>query len=146
MFRGSAAARIDSKGRLKVPSDFRRLLEETYGRDVFITSVTGQSAVLYPLPVWEEHEAKLLALPSTDRFRQRYLERVSFFGQQTRLDAQGRLVVPPGLREAAGIVGDVLVLGSLDRLEVWNHDRFTHRLEEQPFTDEDQDLLSAKDI
>ena len=86
MFRGSRVATIDGKGRLKVPTEFRRLLEERYGAEFFLTSVRGDKALLYPLPVWEEIEARLGALPSSDPTRQRFLERVNYFGAQVRLD------------------------------------------------------------
>ncbi len=146
MFRGSAATKIDDKGRLKVPTDFRRLLEERYGPDLFVTSVTGESAFLYPLSVWEEFEQKLLALPSTDPSRVRFLERANYFGQQVHLDLQGRILVPTILRERAGINGDVVVIGELNRLVVWNHERFATRLEGQPFSDEDFRALSLQGI
>jgi MraZ protein len=146
MFRGSSVTKIDAKGRLKLPSDFRRVLEETWGRDVFVTSVRGEVAQLFPLPVWESIESRLLALPATDRTRQRFLQRVNYFGQQGRLDAQGRLVVSPILREAAGVAGEVVVCGNLDHLQIWNRDRFLNRLEEEPFTDEDYGDLSLKGV
>jgi MraZ protein len=146
MFRGSAPAKIDDKGRLKIPTDFRRFVEERYGPDLFVTSVLGDSALLYPLPVWEELEARLLAMPSTDRTRTRFLERVSYFGQQTRLDVQGRLLIPQILRESAGMNGDVVVSAQLDHLVVWNHDRFQTRLAEQPFTEDDFRALAERGI
>jgi MraZ protein len=146
MFRGSSITKIDSKGRLKLPSDFRRVLEQSWGRDVFVTSVRGDVALLYPLPVWEVIENRLLELPSTDRTRQRYLQRVSYYGQQGSLDAQGRLVINPVLREAADMNGEVVVCGSLDHLEIWNRDRFLGGLDDQPFTDEDYENLSLKGI
>ena len=146
MFRGSAPTKIDDKGRLKIPTDFRRLLEERYGLDLFVTSVTGDSALLYPLPVWEEIEARLAATPSTDRAKMRYLERVSYYGQQVRLDVQGRILIPQILRESASINGDVVVSGQLNHLVVWNHERFVARLAGQPFTDEDFHALSAQGI
>ena len=74
MFRGSAPAKIDDKGRLKVPTAFRRVLEESYGRELFLTSVVGDSVHLYPLSVWEQFEQRLAGLPSTDRTKRRYLE------------------------------------------------------------------------
>ena len=135
MFRGSASAKIDDKGRLKIPTDLRRRLQDQYGAEVFITSVLGDSVYIYPLSVWEDHEARLAALPSTDRVKQRYLERVSYFGQQTRLDAQGRVVIPPILRERAEMEGEVVVSARLDYLEVWNRSRMEERLTEEPFTD-----------
>ena len=146
MFRGSAPAKIDDKGRLKIPTDFRRLIEERYGPELFITSVLGDSALIYPLPVWEEIEARLSAVPSADRAKSRYLERVSYFGQQVRFDVQGRILMPQLLRERADMNGDVVVSGQLDHLVVWNHERFLARLDEQPFTDEDFRALSERGI
>jgi MraZ protein len=146
MFRGSAPAKIDDKGRLKIPTDFRRLLEDRWGSDLFVTSVQGESALLYPLPVWEEIEQRLSAMPSTDRTRVRYLERVNYYGQQVRLDVQGRILIPQILRESASVSGDVVVSGQLDHLVVWNHERFVSRLQEQPFSDEDFRALSTQGI
>ena len=146
MFRGSAPAKIDDKGRLKIPTAFRRHLEERYGREVFITSVLGDSVLLYPLPVWEEIEARLAALPSTDRTMQRFLERVGYYGQQAQLDAQGRVVIPQLLRESAEMTGEVVVSARLNYLEVWNHQRLQARFAEQPFTEEDFGNLTDKGI
>ena len=146
MFRGSAPTKIDEKGRLKVPTDFLRVLEEQFGRDLFVTSVEGDCVHLYPLSVWERIEARLLAMPSTSPARQRYLERVNFFGQQVRLDNQGRLVIPQPLREKTGMQGDVVVNGGLDRLLVWNLERIEKRLEEQPMTEDDLRALSEAGI
>ena len=106
MFRGSAPAKIDDKGRIKMPTAFRRQLVDQYGHEIFLTSIVGDSVLVYPLPVWQELESRLYGLPSTDRVRQRFLERVSYFGQQSKLDAQGRVVVPPLLRESAEMIGE----------------------------------------
>jgi len=146
MFRGSAPAKIDDKGRLKVPTDFRRFIEERYGADLFVTSVLGDKAILYPLSVWEEIEGRLLSMPSTDPTRVRFLERVSYFGQQVSLDGQGRILLPQILRESAGMNGDVVVSAQLDHLEVWNHERFVNRLSEQPFTEDDFRALAERGI
>lgn len=146
MFRGSAPTKIDDKGRLKVPTGFRRHLVERYGPEVFLTSVLGDSVLLYPLPVWEEIEARLAALPSTDRVKQRYLERVNYFGQQGQLDGQGRVVIPPLLRDCAEMSGEAVVSGRLDHLEVWNLKRLQARFSEQPFGDEDFGYLAEKGI
>ena len=146
MFRGSAPAKIDSKGRLKVPTEFRRVLEENHGQEVFITSILGRSAMLYPLPVWEEIERKLAEVPSSDRAKQRFLERVNYFGQQLRLDAQGRVVIPQILRERAEMVGEVVVSGRIEHLEVWNRERFDQKLIEEPFTEDDFQALAERGI
>ena len=146
MFRGSASAKIDEKGRLKIPTDLRRHFQDQYGKEVFTTSVLGDSVLVYPLAVWEEIEARLAALPSTDRTKQKYLERVSYYGQQARLDAQGRLVIPPILRESAQMEGEVVVSGRLDHLEVWSRARLESKFSEQPFSDDDFAYLSEKGI
>jgi MraZ protein len=146
MFRGSAPAKIDEKGRLKVPTDFRRVVEERYGPDLFVTSILGDSALLYPLPVWEEIEGRLAAMPSTDRTKVRFLERANYFGQQVRLDVQGRILIPQILRESAGMNGDVVVSAQIDHLVVWNRDRFVSRLDEQPFTEDDFRALAERGI
>lgn len=146
MLRGSTIATMDEKGRLKVPTDFRRALEERYGPDFFVTSVTGEKALVYPLPIWEEIEGKLAQLPATDPVRQRFLERVSYFGAQLRLDGQGRLLMPPVLRERAAMTGEVIVSAQLDHLEIWNRERFEARLAERPFTDEDFAALAGRGI
>lgn len=147
MFRGSAPTKVDDKGRLKIPTDFRRHLEERWGPDLFVTSIRGDSATIYPLPVWEEIEDRLAAMPSTDRTAVRFLERVSYFGQQVKMDAQGRIVVPQILRESAEIVGEeVVVSAQINHLVVWNRERFEARLAEEPFTEEDFRALSERGI
>jgi MraZ protein len=146
MFRGSTTATIDEKGRLKIPTEFRRAIEERYGGALFVTSVSGEQALVYPLPVWEEIEARLGQLPATDRVKERYLERVSYFGAQGTLDAQGRLVVPAILRASAAIAGEVVVSARLDHLVVWNRERFERRLAEQPFGDDDFRALAERGV
>jgi len=146
MFRGSRVATIDDKGRLKVPTEFRRLLEERYGTTFFATSVRGDKALLYPLPVWEELEARLAAMPATDPTRQRFLERVNYFGAQVELDGQGRLLLPPILRQRAAMDGEVVVSAQIDHLEVWNRDRLERRFDENPFSDDDFRALAERGI
>ena len=111
-----------------------------------MTSVLGDSVLVYPLAVWEEIEARLAALPSTDRTKQKFLERVSYYGQQSRLDAQGRVVIPPILRDSADMEGEVVVSARLDHLEVWNKARLEDKFSQQPFTDEDFAYLSERGI
>ncbi len=146
MFRGSAPAKIDDKGRLKVPTAFRQHIEERWGSDLFVTSVRGDAALVYPLPVWEEIEERLGRMPSTHRTKVRFLERVNYFGQQGRLDTQGRIVLPQLLREQAGMDGEVVVSGQIDHLVVWNRERFEKRLLDEPFTEEDFAALSEHEI
>ena len=143
MFRGNAPARIDDKGRLKVPNAFRSLLENKHGRELFLTSLTGEYVRIYPMPVWLEIEEKLGLVPSTHPAKLRYLDRVNYFGQVAELDVQGRVIVPVRLRESATMSGDVDVLGQYNYLDVWNHDRFLTKLQRDAYTDEDAKALST---
>jgi len=142
MFRGHALAKIDAKGRLKVPSVFLRPLQERFGPDIFATSLKGDCAWLYPLRLWEQEEERMAGLPVTHRLRRKWEARVSYFGQQSRLDSQGRLMVPVKLRATAGIEGEVVIFGRPDRLEVWNLERMESDLNADPFTDDDLDELT----
>jgi len=142
VFRGNAPARIDDKGRLKVPNVFRTPLETKFGREVFLTSVSGEYVRIYPMPVWLELEQKLGDMPSTHPAKLRFLDRVNYFGQVAELDAQGRVLIPLRLREAATMAGDVDVLGQVKYLDVWNHDRFQTKMQREPYTDDDARALS----
>src|SRR5688572_29328959 len=104
--RGSAAARIDDTGRLKIPGLFRPDSQERHGPDVFVTSLTGECVRIYPMPAWLDLERKLSAMPSTHPSRVKFLDRVNYFGQTSELDGQGRVVIPTHLRESASIIGD----------------------------------------
>jgi MraZ protein len=138
--RGNCPAKVDEKGRLKVPAQFLDELKE-YGTQFYITSVTGENARIYPLRVWSEIEDKLAALPTQNQGKRKFLLRTSYFGQMVELDGQGRLLVPGVLRETAQIKGEVDVFGSLNYLEVMNHTRVLDDMKNQPFTDEDFNSL-----
>jgi MraZ protein len=142
VFRGNAPARIDEKGRIKVPNAFRASIESKYGRELFLTSLTGEYVRIYPMPVWLELEQKLAQMPSTNPSKLRFLDRVNYFGQLGELDTQGRVLIPLRLREAATMSGDVDVLGQVTYLDVWNHDRFLTKLQREPYTDDDARALS----
>ena len=146
VLRGNFSARIDEKGRLKIPTAFRSLIEETHGNSLFVTSLSGESVLVYPMPVWIAIEEKLARVPSTNPARMRFLDRVNFFGQPAEFDRQGRVSVHPRLRESAGMAGAVAVIGQQDHLAVWNNERFVKRLEHDPFTEADAHALSELGI
>jgi transcriptional regulator MraZ len=142
VLRGSAPAKIDDRGRLKVPSTFRAVIQEQHGRDVFVTSVSGDSVLIYPMPVWVEMEQRLAQMPSTHPARMKFLDRVNYYGQIAEIDPQGRVLIPPRLRDSAQMIGDVDVLGQQNFLEVWNHERFIAKLTRDPYTDDDAKALA----
>lgn len=151
--RGNSPATVDEKGRLKLPTSFKAELETfaqgegsgalaggTSGAGAlrhYLTSLDGRSARLYPLPVWEAIEARLAALPSTSPAKRKFLETTAYFGSEVEPDAQGRFVIPPILREAAQLTGEVAVLGQMDHLALWNKAGFERRLAAEPLGADD---------
>ena len=141
-FRGSAPARLDEKGRVKIPSLFRQQIEEAFGADVFVTSLHGREILVYPLSIWRALEEKLAGLPAIHRAKNKFLERVNFFGQDAALDSQGRVLVPQILRDTAKLPADVVVTGNIDHLVVSDRKAIASRLASEDFTPEDYDDLS----
>ena len=146
MLRGNATATIDDKGRLKIPSSFRAFIDASWGSDFYVTSLSGESVLIYPLPVWQEIEERLAKLPSLNPTKKKFLDRTNYFGQVTASDKSGRILIPTLLRESAQMTGEVAVLGYLDHLDVWNQKRFLGRIKEHEFTDEDHETLSKLGI
>jgi len=150
--RGNAPATVDEKGRLKLPTTFKADLEvfaKGEGREGmrhYLTSLDGKGARLYPMPVWEAVEARLASVPGTNPAKRRFLEVTAYYGSEVDLDAQGRFVIPPILREKANLLGEVAILGQMDHLAIWNREAFEGRLAAEPLTTEDLAALSELGI
>jgi MraZ protein len=142
VLRGNYAAKIDDKGRLKIPNAFRGLVETKHGKELFVTSLTGEYVRIYPMPVWLELEEKLARMPSTHPARLKFLDRVNYFGQTAEFDTQGRVLIHSRLRESAGVNSEVDVFGQVTYLDVWSHERFVAKLQREPYTDDDARALS----
>jgi MraZ protein len=146
MFRGNHPTRVDEKGRLKVPSEFKRVIDEKYAQKFYITSLDGIVAQVYPFEEWERIEQKLASLSTFNPTKKKFLNRTNYYGQVVEMDGQGRLLVPQILRESAQIRGEVAVLGNLTYLEVRNLEAFRKEIEEQAFTDDDTTTLDELGI
>jgi MraZ protein len=142
VLRGNYAAKIDDKGRLKIPNAFRSLVESQHGSELFVTSLSGEYVRVYPMPVWMALEEKLSKVPSTHPSRLKFFDRINYYGQGAEIDSQGRVLIHPRLRDAAGMAGEVDVLGQYDYLDVWNHERFVAKLQREPYSDDDARALS----
>src|SRR3990170_1406275 len=81
VLRGNSPAKIDDRGRLKIPNGFRSFIEGEHGRELFVTSLHGDSVRIYPMAVWAGIENKLAQIPSTHPARLKFLDRVNFYGQ-----------------------------------------------------------------
>jgi MraZ protein len=146
MFRGNHPTRVDEKGRLKVPAEFKRVIDEKYAQKFYITSLDGVVAQVYPFEEWERIEQKLASLSTFNPTKKKFLNRTNYYGQIVEMDGQGRLLVPQTLRESAQIRGEVAVLGMLNHLEVRNLEAFRKEIDEQAFTDEDTKTLDELGI
>jgi transcriptional regulator MraZ len=146
MFRGNHPTRVDDKGRLKVPAEFKRVIDEKYGQQFYITSLDGKVAQIYPFEEWERIEQKLASLSTFNPAKKKFLSRVNYWGQQVEIDCQGRLLIPQLLRENAEIKGEVAVLGNLTYLEVRNMEAFRQEIKTESFTSEDEKTLDELGI
>lgn len=140
MLRGNYQATVDEKGRVKIPADFLAELHKL-GSKYYVTSLKGDRTHVYPMKRWEEIERKLAKLASHNRTRQKFLERTNYYGQAVEMDGQGRILIPPVLRESAEMKGDVDVQGQLTYLVIWNHSRFIDNMKQNPLTPEDEKSL-----
>ena len=146
MFRGNHPTRVDEKGRLKVPAEFKRVIDEKYNAQFYITSLDGKVAQLYPFEEWERIEQKLAALSTYNPTKKRFLARVNYWGQTVEMDGQGRLLMPQLLRDSAQIKGEVAVTGNLTYLEVRNLEAYRQEMETEKFTPEDEKTLDELGI
>jgi len=147
MFRGNHPARVDEKGRLKVPAEFKRVFDEKYsGAQYYVTSLDGKRAQIYPFEEWQRIEEKLARLSTFNPTKKKFLDRTNYYGQVVDMDNQARLLMPSLLREAAQLKGEVAVVGMLTYLEVRNLEAYRKEIEENAFTAEDEATLDGLGI
>jgi len=130
MFRGNNPAKIDEKGRLKVPAAFKALMDAANVTQFFVTSTSGKFAEVWPLPEWEKIEAKLAKASTLDDDADAYRDLVNYYGQQVEMDNQGRILLPQILRDKARLDGEVIVIGKGNLLAVHNRETFEKALPE----------------
>lgn len=134
MFRGQYEHTMDGKGRISFPASFRDALEilesggDSAGR-IILTHTFDPCLVLYPLGRWLEFEAKIRQLPQFNPHVQA-LKRVYIAGAvEASLDATGRLLIPPAMRERAGLERDCVWAGQLDTIELWSRERWNKAMD-----------------
>src|SRR5437867_3438645 len=146
MLRGNSPTKVDEKGRLKIPTIFRSEIEQEHGSEFYVTSLYGDSVRVYPFPVWSEIEQKISEAPSTNVAVKRFLRNTNYYGQMVTMDNQGRILIPPMLRESAQVRDEVTVMGALKYLEIWNAEIFKKKMQENPLTEADEQTLSQLGI
>ncbi len=144
-FRGGFPATIDAKGRVKLPARLREQLEETFGREVYVCSFFPHELRVYPLPVWETVEERLLSKPGMKPAVLKLVERVNY-GQLIELDDHGRLMIPSLLREMVEVEGEVVVSGRINHLAITNRTRAATFLKEASLSDEELEELAQLEL
>lgn len=137
MLRGNTLAKVDEKGRLKLPATFRSVIEPEFGNEFFVTSLRGESVRIYPMQVYARIEERLLQASSVQPLVTKLRNALNYFGQRSVMDSQGRILIHPLVREETEIDGEVAVLGQQNFLEIWNRAAFAEALKRDPLTDEE---------
>ena len=137
MFMGEYNHTIDAKGRLIIPAKFR----ETLGEEFILTKGLDGCLSIYPMDEWESFEEKLKALPLTDKNARAFLRFFVAGATSCELDRQGRILVPSTLREFAGLEKEVVLTGSLTRIEIWSKEKW---LENSNYDDMDSIAASMQ--
>jgi MraZ protein len=143
MFRGNHPAKVDEKGRLKLPAAFKQLVDAANITQFYITSVDGKSAEIWPLPEWEKREQQLAESSTLDDAVQKYLNLTSYYGHQVEMDNQARVLLPQILRGTARLDAEVAVFGKMTYLEVHNREVFEQGLPANAMTAEDRKAMAA---
>jgi MraZ protein len=143
MFRGNHPAKVDEKGRLKLPAAFKQLLDAQHVTQFYITSPDGAMAEIWPLPVWEKREEKLAESGSMNVSVEKYLSMTSYYGQQAEMDTQARVLLPQLLRTAAKLDAEVAVMGKIDHLEVHNQAMFEANMPANSLSPDDRNAVFA---
>ncbi|OGT53085.1 MAG: cell division/cell wall cluster transcriptional repressor MraZ [Gammaproteobacteria bacterium RIFCSPHIGHO2_12_FULL_42_13] len=131
MFRGVNGVNIDIKGRMVMPTRYRdRLLLESRGSVILTIDTEERCLLLYPLPAWEEIESKLAALPSFNPATRRIQRLLIGHATEIEMDGQGRILLPPLLREYAGLKKRAMLVGQGKKFELWDEAHWGSRRDE----------------
>ena len=145
MFRGINSLTLDNKGRLAVPAKYRNSLRESCAGQLVLTIDRDRCLLLYPLPVWEEVEQKLIQLSSTN-WQARGLKRLLLgHAEECDVDGQGRILIPAPLREFAGLDKHVVLVGQGNKFELWDEQTW-YQLREQWLAETGHDSALPADV
>jgi len=127
LFRGVNTLNLDAKGRMAMPAKYRDRLMASCDGQLVMTVDRDHCLLLYPLPEWEEIERKLVKLPSLNKQARRLQRLLIGHATECELDSHGRILLPPPLREFAGVEKKVVLIGQGNKFELWNEQAWTER-------------------
>ncbi|HVY23008.1 MAG TPA: division/cell wall cluster transcriptional repressor MraZ [Steroidobacteraceae bacterium] len=128
MFRGENKVTLDAKGRFAMPTRYRDAIQEDARGQLIVTIDYADTCLLiYTLPDWEEIESKLSRLPALNPVARSVQRLMLGHATELELDSQGRILVPPNLREYAGLTRDVVLSGQGKRFELWDEQQWVAR-------------------
>ncbi len=120
-FSGKYYYSIDPKGRLIIPSPFREIISTHYNPKLYVVNDLFYKCLnIYPQDEWIKLEQKVRQMPSMDEAVQYFKRKVIASAQEVELDKQGRILIPAAHREDAGLNGEIVIAGALDKIEVWD--------------------------
>lgn len=136
-------SRVDDRGRIKIPAHYLTTLLEQYGSAIYMTSLNGDRVYLYPLSVWEGIEQSIEKIKVRSPEIEEFISRTSYWGNESEMDARGRILIPPELRKECGLNGcDLRIFGKIDHMVVWNEELFKKKTFSDPFSDEKLQVVS----
>ncbi len=129
MFRGVTQLSLDAKGRLAIPAKYRTELMSSSAGCLIITVDPSRCLLIYPQPAWETIEQKLNNLPSFDT-KIRNLQRLLVGNaSDVEMDAAGRILVPPPLRQFASLSKEVVLVGQGAKFELWDETQWNQQID-----------------
>ena len=146
---GNPTSKLDERGRLKMPAEFKTFTERKYGKGFnafYITSMDGGSAEIYPMPVWLERQKKIFGMPQSSSARRILLDRYSLYGDRADMDPQGRMQIPEELRSKAELSGEVKVSGEGSFIRVTSLKKLRQKAESEELTPEMLDSLGDQNL
>ncbi|MGD0546908.1 MAG: division/cell wall cluster transcriptional repressor MraZ [Terracidiphilus sp.] len=148
-FSGNPKAKLDDRGRLKMPAEFKSFIEKKYGSacNVFyITSREGKDAEIYPELEWKRHMAKVFQMPVSHPVRIKLQESYALYSDRVEMDPQGRLLFPEELRNEGFVNLEVKVTGDNTRLKVKSLTGLRQSVKSNPYTAQDAEVMNEFDV
>ncbi|HIG64855.1 MAG TPA: division/cell wall cluster transcriptional repressor MraZ [Methyloprofundus sp.] len=153
MFRGVTAINLDAKGRFAIPTRFREELQDCCERQLVVTVAVNEKCIgepgclwLYPLPEWEKLELTVSKLPTLNKMAGKLRRFLIGNATETEMDAQGRLLLSEKLRKFAGMEKKLILVGQLNKFEIWNEDAWNAKENDWLEGDDDEGLDELENL